>query len=355
MAGRFFYLVALVQSTAATTLDSLTTKNINPNSVSVSGFSSGGYMAAQLGIAHSELFKSGFGVFAGGPYDCGRDQDYTTCLFNNTPSIEQPLANMLSWSGSEIDCLCNLKQRKVYIQAGTADDVVGLGIARLLESQLSHFTDPSNAQFVTSVGAAHVFPTDLDGQGNSACNQSALPYIANCGYDGAGEVLKWLYGNGLKPRSERPLSGSILPFRQTGIFGAPGLAETAFVYVPEKCQQGGKTACKLHVALHGCGMHHEHIGDKFLVNTGYNLWADTNEIVVLYPQTTVDNGTYPTWSGNLSNLNACFDWIGQYGESDWKTGDHMKAIVNMVRTIIGHKSEPGPFISQGALPFVEEL
>ncbi|KAK4502432.1 hypothetical protein PRZ48_005857 [Zasmidium cellare] len=357
MAGRLLYLAsaAFAQYTAAVTLDSLTTHHVDPNSVSVSGFSSGGFMAAQLGVAYSELFKAGFGVFAGGPYDCGRDQDFTTCLFNGTPSIEKPLVNMRSWSGHQIDCLCNLKQRKIYIQAGTADDVVGLGITTLLEDQLSHFALPSNVRFVTSDGAAHAMPTDVDGQGNSPCDESTLPYIANCGYDGAGEVLKWFYGERLKPRGQGPLSGDIFSFPQIGMLGAPGLAETAFVYVPKKCQHGRRAVCRLHVALHGCGMHFEQIGDKFLVNTGYNLWADTNEMIVLYPQTTVDNGTYPTWSGNLSNSNACFDWIGQYGESDWKIGDHMRAIVNMVKTIIGRHSKPGSSIRHSTLPFDEEL
>jgi poly(3-hydroxybutyrate) depolymerase len=53
--------------------------DIDPSSISVSGFSSGGFMAAQLGIAYSSLFQSGFGVFAGGPYDCARNQS-DVCL-----------------------------------------------------------------------------------------------------------------------------------------------------------------------------------------------------------------------------------------------------------------------------------
>jgi poly(3-hydroxybutyrate) depolymerase len=48
--------------------------NVNPDSVSVSGLSSGGFMSAQLGVAYSEIFNAGFGVFAGGPYDCARNQ-----------------------------------------------------------------------------------------------------------------------------------------------------------------------------------------------------------------------------------------------------------------------------------------
>jgi poly(3-hydroxybutyrate) depolymerase len=48
--------------------------NVDPNSVSVSGLSSGGFMSVQLGVAYSDTFKVGFGVFAGGPYDCARNQ-----------------------------------------------------------------------------------------------------------------------------------------------------------------------------------------------------------------------------------------------------------------------------------------
>ncbi len=48
--------------------------NVDPKSVSVSGLSAGGFMAGQLGVAYSGTFQTGFGVFAGGPYDCARSQ-----------------------------------------------------------------------------------------------------------------------------------------------------------------------------------------------------------------------------------------------------------------------------------------
>ena len=41
--------------------------NIDTGNITVSGLSSGGFMANQLGVAHSSLFK-GVGVFAAGPY-----------------------------------------------------------------------------------------------------------------------------------------------------------------------------------------------------------------------------------------------------------------------------------------------
>jgi poly(3-hydroxybutyrate) depolymerase len=70
-----YLVVLLAQSTMTSAQEPLGVFNIEPSSISVSGFSSGGFMAAQLGIAYSSLFQSGFGVFAGGPYDCARDQD----------------------------------------------------------------------------------------------------------------------------------------------------------------------------------------------------------------------------------------------------------------------------------------
>lgn len=48
--------------------------NVAHNTVSVSGLSSGGFMSVQLGVAYSDTFNVGFGVFAGGPYDCARAQ-----------------------------------------------------------------------------------------------------------------------------------------------------------------------------------------------------------------------------------------------------------------------------------------
>jgi poly(3-hydroxybutyrate) depolymerase len=38
-----------------------------------------------------------------------------------------------------------------------------------------------------------------------------------------------------------------------------------------------------HIALHGCK---QDAGDRrFVDETGYNAWADTNRLIILYPQT----------------------------------------------------------------------
>jgi hypothetical protein len=59
----------------------LSAYNVDPGFVSVSGLSSGGSMSVQLGVAYSDTFKIGFGVFAGSPYDCARNQSVSYCDF----------------------------------------------------------------------------------------------------------------------------------------------------------------------------------------------------------------------------------------------------------------------------------
>lgn len=65
-------LTLSVRSVWALTLEAY---NANPSSLSVSGLSAGGFMSVQLGVAYSGTFQKGFGVFAGGPYDCARNQN----------------------------------------------------------------------------------------------------------------------------------------------------------------------------------------------------------------------------------------------------------------------------------------
>jgi hypothetical protein len=88
----------------------------------------------------------------------------------------------------------------------------------------------------------------------------------------------------------------------------------------------------VHVALHGCQQSTSKIGDKFIRNTGYTRWADTNSIIVLFPQAQVDNTSRQTAaSGSLANPNACWDWIGWYGSNfAQKPGTQVAALKAMV-------------------------
>ncbi|PKX93372.1 putative polyhydroxybutyrate depolymerase [Aspergillus novofumigatus IBT 16806] len=310
--------------------------NVDPNSISLSGLSSGGFMSAQLGVAYSDTFKAGFGVFAGDrTIALAASRQYTTCMYNQNPSITGPIANMKTWSGNKINPVSNLQSRRIYMWTGTADTTVGPNVMSQLKAQLANFDATDNVSYITTSGAVHTFPTDFDASGDNSCSSSGSPYISNCQYDGAGAVLKWMYGT-LNARNTGTLSGSIVSFSQTGEYGASGMDTTGYLYVPKACQSGSSTVCKLHVALHGCLQSYSMIGSKFISNTGYNMWADTNNIIILYPQAVADSSMHTIWTGmQLPNPNGCWDWVGWYGaNADQVGGVQMAAIVNQVARIV---------------------
>src|SRR5690606_16444607 len=136
-----------------------------------------------------------------------------------------------------------------------------------------------------------------------------------------------------QPRNNAPAAANYLEFDQREFTANMGMANTGWVYVPSTCAAG--TPCKLHVALHGCTQDHATIGTKFVKNTGYTRWADTNNIIVLFPQARADLNVYPTVaSGMQSNANACWDTVGFYGANyAHKSGAQLSAIKAMVERL----------------------
>jgi poly(3-hydroxybutyrate) depolymerase len=318
---------------AAHAASALPQLNVDKTKISVSGLSSGAFMANQLGYAYSSTFM-GVGVFAGGPYNCAGHNNYTACMYNASISSSQlstMQADINNWSGTAIDPKGNVANQKIYMFVGTSDYTVGPNPMNAVQTQYqNNNVSAGNLQYVQRSNTAHVFPTDFDGSGDNACNSSSSPYISNCGYDGAKAMFTEFYG-ALNARNDAPASGNYIQFDQTPYTnGNPGMASTGWIYVPANCASGAQ--CKLHVALHGCLQNYATIGDKFLKNTGYTRWADTNSIIVLFPQTQVDNTSRSTAdSGSLANPNGCWDWIGWYGSNfAQKAGTQMAAIKAMV-------------------------
>jgi hypothetical protein len=87
------------------------------------------------------------------------------------------------------------------------------------------------------------------------------------------------------------LAGQVVAFDQSAEYGASGMDDVGYLYVPAVCK-GGSTSCKLHVALHGCQQSYGYIGDKFVQNTGYNQWAGRirpiRAYISLFPQIIID-------------------------------------------------------------------
>jgi poly(3-hydroxybutyrate) depolymerase len=307
--------------------------NVDKNQTTVSGLSSGGFMANQLGYAHSATFK-GVGVFAAGPYMCAGHSNYTACMYNATITsgmLNTMQADLNNWSGTSIDPLANVASQKVYLFVGTSDYTVGPNPMNAANTQYANNgVTAANKVYVQRSGTAHVFPTDFDATGNNSCGSSASPYIANCGYDGAKAALTHFYGT-LNARNNAPAAANYIEFDQTPfIAGNPGMASTGWAYVPANCASGAQ--CRVHVALHGCQQTYATVGDKFIKNTGYTRWADTNSLIVLFPQARVDSTSRQTAaSGSLPNPNGCWDWVGWYGSNfARKAGTQVTAIKAMV-------------------------
>lgn len=323
--------------------------NVDTSKISVSGLSSGGFMANQLGWAYSSTFM-GVGVFAAGPYMCAGHSNYTACMYNasiSTSMLNTMQADINNWSATAIDNKANVANQKIYLFVGSSDYTVGPNPMNALKTQYTNNgVSAANMEWVQRASTAHVFPTDFDSTGNNACSSSASPYISNCGYDGAKAALTRFYGT-LNARNNAPAAANYIEFDQAAYAnGNPGMAATGWLYVPASCASG--TPCKLHVALHGCQQYTGAIGDKFVKNTGYTRWADTNDLIVLFPQAKVDNTNRSTAaSGSLPNPNGCWDWVGWYGGNfAQKAGTQMAAIKAMVDRVAsgtgGGNPNPNP-------------
>jgi poly(3-hydroxybutyrate) depolymerase len=181
----------------------------------------------------------------------------------------------------------------------------------------------SDMLYLHTVHAGHAF---ISANGGSACDTTAAPFVNACRYKGAlydqpQAILTQIYGT-LKPKAQA-LSSATVAFNQSA-FASPlaGLASTGYVYVPVSCQASG-SQCAVHVVFHGCGQGAGEVQDAVYGKLGYNAWADSNGIIVLYPQ--VD----PT--GIPSNIAGCWDWTGYTGlDFQVQTGKQLAALHAMV-------------------------
>ena len=83
------------------------------------------------------------------------------------------------------------------------------------------------------------------------------------------------------------------------------MANIGYAYVPTSCQTNDD--CDIHVAFHGCVQNLSKIGMKFVELTQYQEVAESNNMIIMFPQ--AETSTFMP-----SNPNGCWDWWG-YSES----------------------------------------
>lgn len=282
----------------------------------ISGISSGGFMANQMGTIFSSQF-SGVGTVAGGFYYCAQDYlpkkvkedantigtgdlflfEPTTQILTDTlnPFVILTGANPGSWFRPQkgnpiyqsvavcmgrpdkaklpmdylsanvesklIDPLSNLADQKVFIYHGKADSVLKVKMQEKLKSYyLSVGVKESNIATLTGEGS-HNFPTDrTDG---IACEKEEVPYVSSCNLNVAGKILDHLIDENLT-RADFNKDHIYIVDQTTNLLNTSkeekdwvtpvtSIAPYAYLYASNKCLNHPES-CHMHIALHGCKM-----------------------------------------------------------------------------------------------------
>jgi hypothetical protein len=196
----------------------------------------------------------------------------------------------------KIDELSGLADDKVYLFSGNEDKTVVRPVVEATKRFYEAAGVPEGSITLVEKEGGHAFLTETEG---IACGLSKDPYVSDCDYDQAKAILEWIYGSPIADPSPSP-TGKFITFDQSAFnAGVPnGLATEGVVYVPQDCVD--HRGCRLHITLHGCDQARETVGDAFIEKTGFAHYADTNRLVVLFPQI----------AGSVVNPHGCWDWWG---------------------------------------------
>ena len=304
--------------------DQLPRLGANIMETSVSGISSGAYMAGQFQLAHAKQV-TGAAIIAGGPWGCAEsafagimpgfgaefmnmNKAVNGCMSNKMAALGVPDPAGLAQKAKaraekgEIDPIADVASDRIYLFSGKQDHTVVPQIVEAARAFYGRLGVPDkNIVLEEGYPAGHAFVTDDSGL---ACEQTGEPYVVDCDYDQAGALLKHIYGK-LNPRAE-VASGTYAEFDQrpfTEKLGSHGLSGTGLSYIPKSCVTD--KGCRVHIAFHGCAQNRMTVGEDFARESGLARWADTNKLIILFPQT----ATLPL------NPQGCWDWWGYTGEN----------------------------------------
>jgi len=322
--------IAAAAMVAATAVEKLPALSADGDHITVSGLSSGAYMAVQLAVAHSARV-TGVGVFAGGPYYCvglNPVRAESVCM-QGSPGADSSIRDAERLADLRlIDPTEHLRRMHAWLLAGEADTKVVSPVVRASAEFFAHY-NKAGTKFALQPGLGHGLPTPSHGV---ACDTSAAPYINKCGADFVGAMLNALQAGNPSTSAGK---GRLLAFDQAEFVPAwrrwwslSSLGPSGYVFVPAACEGGAR--CRIHVALHGCHQGETELGDAFVRESGYSEWGAMHNVIVLYPQARASSPTALAWWLPF-NPNGCWDWWGYTG-TDYavKTGVQLKAIAAMV-------------------------
>ncbi len=352
LAGALLSLCAATSSAEQTTSTELPRLNIDLKQTTVSGISSGAFMAVQFAVAKSSVVQ-GVAATAGGPYFCALQDSkgganvsasIGRCMQGDpayrvrpitTENLKEMESQAREWAkAGKIDPVVNLSKQAVWVFHGYNDGIVKLPVSNALVDWYQRFAPSSQVFHKDNLPAAHAQisascgENKKEGESCNVCSTTGGKFINACPdpnkangglYDAAGVALQMFYGalqrTPLDKLSAQPQAFSQVPFLKNRD-GSPvkkpesiAMDSTGYVYVPASCQAG--ESCRLHIAFHGCLQGRGAIGTSFVEGAGVNEWADANKIVVLYPQATATKDF-----GLPLNPMGCWDWWGYNDTQD---------------------------------------
>ena len=172
-------------------------RRVDPNSVTVSGFSGGGFFASHLHVIYSNVIK-GAGIISGGPFGYFMERQMMEATKVKVDNIIPHCFRLRA--ASKIDPLNNLQNSKVFVFFGKKDDVLAPGVTD--KTAEFYRTFGADLKYTVNYQTAHPIPTDLpeyrstgEEELNIAQQRSRskvdasnpkFPYINNCGFDVTG-------------------------------------------------------------------------------------------------------------------------------------------------------------------------
>jgi len=315
-------LTSLLFTASSVASEPVSAPNIDTSRVTVSGISAGGAMAQQLHISYSDLF-SGAGIIAGVPFGCANGSLGTAmarCMgkTDDTLSVAELVTGIKKAAeDGSIAAIENLADDQVWLFHGTLDTTVAAEVSDATGGLYAEFISADQIHYVNDVEAGHNFPAR--GRGG-ACTALQAPFVGDCDYDAAGEILKYLH-----PGLETPGSEYETALQTVNLPGAAeaGLSDTAYLFVPQACTNDAQ-ACPLHLVLHGCAQSAVSVGTDFMEQSGYLSWAEENDIVLAFPQVV----------SGMMNPYACWDWWGYTGaDYRWRDGKQMLVLVDWIKSL----------------------
>jgi len=249
-----------------------------------------------------------------------------------TPDETLTTISQLAEAG-KIDAINFLSNDRVWLLSGGQDKTVAPAVMDSLAAFYRQLLPEDAVRYVKVPDAGHAMLSVNDAKAN-ACDTSAPPFINRCqDIDAAGQLLTHLLGP-LQPAASVP-AGEIIAFDQRPYINGSAIdasmAEEGYAFIPNSCRE---ESCKVHVAFHGCRQNVREVGRRFIEGAGYNGWAASNRIIVIYPQTTARAGLALGSTKLILNPKGCWDWWGYTG-SDYHTrsGVQMRAVRAMIDAI----------------------